>query len=159
MKRAICAAALLLVAACGSKYESAAMGLSWEPPSGVKFVSEQAGPPVMASFSPGIEVRSVATALPEITDLNLRPVLEQACTAAGVPVPARVDSMRMGSIPAGPVARYTFRTGADRGLLYVVAAKDRFVLMILTASESAYPRQESAFERSLARMHLRAARL
>ena len=147
---------LALLSACSSKFESDALGLSWQPPSGVKLESEQAGPPATARFEPGVELRMVKGVLPELTEENLRRAFTDAFIAAGMPAPAKLESFKLGTIPAGTVARYTLADGGERALVYVLPLGERFLVMQLRAPESVYSRRETGFERALATLRIRA---
>ncbi len=146
MNRSALTLCLLLgcVAACSRQLESQALGLQYEPPSGMALRSEQPGPPAVAQFEGGLEVRSVPGAAPKL-DAEPEAVLE----AAGVPVPGRRLNATQGTLPAGPVARYEFQQGSSRTLVYLLPREDRFVLVLYTAAERDYGPGSARVERSL----------
>jgi hypothetical protein len=141
--------ALLLVAGCSRPVSSQALGLEYEPPSGVKFDSEEAGPPAVARFQGGLELRSVPGTPPP-----LEATPEVVLGAAGVPVPGRVVTTSQGTLSAGAVARYEFQQGETRTFVYFLPRPDRFVLITFTAPERDYGPRSSRVERSLSTLKL-----
>lgn len=140
---------LLLAVGCSRPVSSQALGLEYEPPSGVKLASEEAGPPAVARFEGGLELRSVPGTPPP---LDAAP--EAVLGAAGVPVPGKVMNTSQGTISAGPVARYEFLQGDARTLVYFLPKPDRFVLITFTAAERDYGPRSSKVERSLSTLRL-----
>lgn len=134
---------------CSSPLSSQALGLEYEPPSGVKFTSEEAGPPAVARFEGGLELRSVPGTPPP---LDAAP--EVVLGAAGVPVQGKVMNTSQGSITAGPVARYEFLQGEARTLVYFLPRPDRFVLLTFTAPERDFGPRSGKVERSLSTLKL-----
>lgn len=149
--RAIALSLLLLPLAlgCSRPLSSQALGLEYEPPSGVKFTSEEAGPPAVAHFEGGLELRSVPGTPPP---LDAAP--EAVLGAAGVPVPGKVMNTSRGSIDAGPVARYEYLQGGARTLVYFLPRPDRFVLLTFTAPERDFGPRSGRVERSLSTLKL-----
>jgi hypothetical protein len=149
--RAIALSLLLLPFAvgCSSPVSSQALGLEYEPPSGVKFTSEEAGPPAVARFEGGLELRSVPGTPPP-----LEATPDVVLGAAGVPVPGTVMTHTPGSISAGPVARYEFKQGESRTLVYFLPRPDRFVLLTFTAPERDFGPRSGKVERSLSTLRL-----
>lgn len=141
--------ALLLAVGCSRPVTSHALGLEYEPPSGVKFLSEEAGPPAVARFEGGLELRSVPGTPPPL-EANPEVVLG----AAGVPVPGQVLTTAQGTLTAGPVARYEFQQGGARTFMYFLPRPDRFVLVTFTAPERDYGPRSARVERSLSTLKL-----
>ncbi|MET0403316.1 MAG: hypothetical protein ABW123_12970 [Cystobacter sp.] len=129
---------------CSRKLESSVLGLQYEPPPGMALRSEQAGPPAVAAFDGGLEVRSVEGAPPR---LDVEP--EEVLTRAGLTVPGRRLNLTQGTLPAGPVARSEFQQGSSRTLVYLLPREDRFVLVVYTAPERDYGPGSARVERSL----------
>jgi len=140
---------LLLALGCSRPLSSQALGLEYEPPSGVKFTSEEAGPPTVARFEGGLELRSVPGPPPP---LGAAP--EAVLGAAGLQVPGKVMNTSQGSITAGPVARYEFQQGEARTLVYFLPRPDRFVLLTFTAPERDFGPRSGRVERSLSTLKL-----
>jgi hypothetical protein len=140
---------LLLAVGCSRPISSQALGLEYEPPSGVKPASEEAGPPAVARFEGGLELRSVPGTPP-----SLEAAPEVVLGAAGVPVPGKVMNTSQGTITAGPVARYEFLRGDTRTLVYFLPRPDRFVLISFTAPERDYGPRSGKVERSLSTLKL-----
>jgi hypothetical protein len=130
--------------ACSRKLESHALGLQYEPPSGMALRSEQPGPPAVARFEGGLELHSVQGTPPR---LDAPP--EEVLGAAGLPVPGRRLNATQGTLPAGPVARYEFQQGSSRTLVYFLPLTARFVLVLYTAPERDYGPGSARVERSL----------
>src|SRR5262245_52878515 len=96
----------LMLTGCSRKFESDAVGIRFEPPSPMKPTGERAGPPAVAAFQSGLEIRSVPGSVPSMEEPALRTSLEEVRKTSGLPLPGEVRSAKSGSIPAGPVARY-----------------------------------------------------
>lgn len=131
--------------ACSRKLESNTLGLQYEPPSGMALSTEEPGPPAVARFDGGLEVRSV----PGKGAPRLDSPPEDVLGAAGIPVPGRRLNATQGTLPAGPVARYEFQQGTSRTLVYFLPLEDRFVLVLYTAPERDYGPGSARVERSL----------
>ncbi len=130
--------------ACSRKLESNTLGLQYEPPSKMALITEEPGPPTVARFEGGLELRSVQGPPPK-----LEATPEEVLGAAGVPVPGRRLNATQGTIDAGPVARYEFQQGTSRTLVYFLPRADRFVLILYTAPEREYGPGSSRVELSL----------
>ncbi|SEK99237.1 hypothetical protein SAMN05444354_103261 [Stigmatella aurantiaca] len=140
---------LLLALGCSRPVTSDALGLQYEPPSGVSFASEEAGPPAVAHFEGGLELRSVPG-----PELPLETPPEEVFRLAGVSLPGKAVQQARGTLPAGAVARYEFLKGNVRTLVYVLPRPDRFVLVTFSAPESDYGPRSSRVERSLSTLKL-----
>ncbi|WP_232293533.1 hypothetical protein [Stigmatella aurantiaca] len=140
---------VLLALGCSRPLTSEALALQYEPPSGVRFTSEEAGPPAVAHFEGGLELRSVPG-----TALTLETPAEEVFRLAGVPLPGKAVQQARGTLPAGAVARYEFLKGNVRTLVYVLPRPDRFVLITFSASEQDYGPRSSRVERSLSTLKL-----
>lgn len=115
----------------------------------MKFTSEEAGPPAVARFEGGLELRSVPGTPPA-----LEAAPEAVLGAAGVPVPGKVMNTSRGSIDAGPVARYEFLRNGARTLVYFLPRPERFVLLTFTAPEQDFGPRSGRVERSLSTLKL-----
>ena len=144
-----------LLAACAGPYESAALKLQYEPPRGTTLVEEQAGPPAVARFTSGLEIRSVPETAPAIEEGNLEALYAQIANKAGLPARGVLATARPGRIPAGPVVRFSLKERGSRSLVYFLAAGERFLVLSLTSPEARAAAQETGFERSLASLRLR----
>lgn len=106
-----------------------------------------------ATFSGGVEVHRIdAPALP--TSGDLEELKTQLLAASKATAEGATQSARVGSIPAGPVARWETLRGDDRTLLYYLPAKDHYVVMTLTTSQRAFDRRANRFELSLSTLRL-----
>lgn len=141
-----------LLAACANPYESAALKVRYQPPRGVTLVEEQAGPPAVARFSSGLEIRSVSKAPPAFEEGKLEALYQGIARAAGLSGSGAVLSARAGRIPAGPVVRFAVKEEDSRSLVYLLAASQRYLVVSLTAPKGAL---ETDFERSLASLRLK----
>jgi hypothetical protein len=130
--------------ACSRRMESQALGIQYEPPPGMAVLAEEPGPPVVARFQGGLELRSVQGTPPR---LDAPP--EEVLAAAGVPVPGTKLNATQGTLTAGPVARYELQQGTSRTLVYFLPRTDRFVLVLYTAPERDYGPGSARVERSL----------
>ncbi len=124
--------------------ESQTLGLQYEPPPKMALRAEEPGPPAVARFEGGLELRSVEGKPPA---LDAPP--EQVLGAAGVPVPGRQVNATQGTLTAGPVARYEFQQGTSRTLVYFLPRPERFVLVLYTAPERDYGPGSARVELSL----------
>lgn len=119
--------------------------MQYEPPSGMSLRTVEAGPPGLARFEGGLELRSVRGETPA---LAAGP--DAVMAAAGLTVPGSLRKNSEGTLPAGPVARYEFFTAGDsRTLVYFVPRKDGFVLVTFSAPERDYGALSARVERSL----------
>ncbi len=151
------AAALLLpfASACSSGFESDTLGVSWKPPKAFALESQEAGPPPSAKFSQGLELRRVDLKLPEPTETSVGPMLEQVRAPAAVPQGAQLVSSRVGSIPAGAVARYELKDRGERFLVYVLPRDEQAFLLSLRADEGRFSQLSNTLERSLTTLKVR----
>ena len=81
--------------------------------------------------------------------------LEALRSTPGLELQGELVTARAGTLPAGDVARYELSTRGARTLVYLVPAKDRSILLTLTAPDSEYGRLQNQFERSLSTLALR----
>jgi hypothetical protein len=141
MKRA--ALVLLLLAGCKpDTYEG--HGVHWKPPRGVSFSADAAGPPPAAQFSGGVTL----TFHPK-EGLPAEDHLEEIATKF-IPQGVMVMSKRAGSINAGKVARYVWKEGGNRVLMYYLPGKDQVLVITMTAPEARFSADETHFDLSLA---------
>jgi hypothetical protein len=140
---------LLLAVGCSRPVSSQALGLEYQPPSGVTFTAEEAGPPAVARFSGGLEMRSVPGTPPE---LNASP--EAVLGAAGVSMPGRLLNSAQGTLTAGPVGRYEFKQEDTWTLVYFLPRPDRFLLITFSAPSQDYGKRSARVEQSLASLKL-----
>ncbi|MGC4115919.1 MAG: hypothetical protein QM765_15285 [Myxococcales bacterium] len=148
--------ALVAIAACGltgcsSEYDSAEMKLRYHPPRGVKLLEEQAGPPRLARFTSGLEIRSFDQAPPAIVEDKLEDLLKVVSPDA----PGAIISARLGSISAGKVVRWALKDEAGRTIVYFVPRGSRYLVISMRASEGRYAELESQLELSLASLRVR----
>ena len=136
---------------CSSQYESAEMKVRYHPPRGVKLLEEQAGPPRVARFSSGLEIRSVDGVPPEIQEDKLEPLLQ----AISPGLSGDIISARVGSLAAGKVVRWTLKDDGKRTLVYFVPRQARYLVLTMTAAEGRYGDLENQFELSLASLKVR----
>ncbi len=155
MKRILAIVGAGLLAACSNSYESAALKVRYQPPRGVTLVEEKAGPPAVARFSSGLEIRSVAEAPPAVEEGRLEALYEGIARAAGLPERGAVVSARAGRIPAGPVVRFALKEEDSRSLVYLLSASQRFIVVSFTAPKARATTLETDFERSLASLRLK----
>lgn len=135
---------------CSRSISSQELGVQYEPPSGMSLGSVEAGPPALARFKGGLELRAVR-GVPPALDAGPEVVLG----AAGLTVPGRLLQGSEGTLPAGPVARYEFtQSGGARTLVYFVPRKDGFVLVTFSASERDYGALSARVERSLSSLRM-----
>jgi hypothetical protein len=151
MKRtALCGALLALGLGCNGAYESAEMKLRYQPPHGVKLVEEQPGPPRVARFSSGFEIRSVDAAPPAIDPDKLDDLLPQVSPG----MTGSLISSRAGELAAGKVVRFTLKDADKRSLIYFLPLSKRYVVLTLTAPENRYAELETQLELSLSSLHV-----
>lgn len=144
----------LLLAGCSNRFESAGMKVRYQPPRGVELSAESAGLPRVASFTGGIELRSVQASPPAIDEGALAPLFQTVTGAAGLQVPGTVTDSRLGSIPAGKVVRWAVRDAGSRSLVYFLPAGDRFLVLRLESPDAGADRRENQFELSLSSLKL-----
>ncbi|XXF75347.1 hypothetical protein P2318_19995 [Myxococcaceae bacterium GXIMD 01537] len=151
MKRTALFPMLLLscAVACSRQMESKGLGLQYEPPPGMALREEVGGPPAVARFEGGLEVRAV-----EGTPLSLDAPVEAVLGAAGVQVPGRPLNSTQGTLSAGPVARYEFQQDSSRTLVYFLPRAERFLLVLYSAPERDYGADSARVERSLSTLKL-----
>ncbi len=154
MNRFLALAAAGLVAACGNSYQSASLKVRYQPPRGVTLVEELPGPPAVARFSSGLEIRSVAEALPAVDDGRLEALYSGVARAAGLSGRGAILSARSGRIPAGPVVRFAVQEEGSRSLVYFLAGNGRYLVVSLTPPKARAAALETDFERSLASLRL-----
>jgi len=140
---------LLCVIGCSRGFTLRVLGVQYEPPSGMGLLAEEAGPPAVARFEKGLELRSVVGTPP-----TLEAGPEAVLAAAGLPVPGRLVQSSQGTLPAGPVARYELTRDGARTLVYFLPRKDGFVLVTFSAPERDYGALSARVERSLSTLRL-----
>ncbi len=152
---------LLLVAllaawlpACSNAFDSPALRLKYQPPRNAKLLEESAGPPRLARFDNGFEIRAVDAEPLAIDETRLDQLLPLACDKAGFACGQKVSS-KAGSIGNRAVARFTFKEGGDRRLLYYLPAGKRYLVLTFTASEASYDKREIEVDRSLGSLKVR----
>lgn len=137
---------LVCVTACSHRMDSPALGLQYEPPSGMAVRSEEPG---VVHFEGGLELRSIQGTPPRLEASS-----QEVLAAAGLPVTGRQLNATQGTLPAGTVARYELQQGASRTLVYFLPRPDRFVLVLYTAPEHEYGPGSARVERSLSTLTL-----
>ena len=148
----IAVAALALTGCSSSEVKSAAHRLSWKPPRGVTLAAET---PAGLTFSGGVELHSVdGTPAPLGDEGQLDSLLLTALAGAKVEPLAKRLSGRLGSIPAGKVARWVMAGGGQRALHYYLPLKARYLLVSMTASEEAFGTRESQLDLSLSSLKI-----
>ncbi|ATB27706.1 hypothetical protein [Melittangium boletus] len=141
---------LSFAVACSRQVDSTALALQYEPPSGMRLLSEEPGPPAVVRFEGGLQLRSVVGA-----PLRLDASPEEILRAAGMPESGqRPLNATQGTLPAGPVARHEFQQGTTRTLVYVLPREDRCVFVLYTAPERDYGPGLARVERSLSTLKL-----
>lgn len=136
---------------CSNRFDSEAMALKYHPPHGVDLVDEQAGPPRVARFSNGLEIRSIEGAAPAVQEDKLEDLLKVVSPG----VQGAIISARPGTIDAGQVVRWTIKEDAKRTLVYFVPRPKRYLVLTLTAPESRYSNLESQLELSLSSLKMK----
>ena len=147
--RALWLLGVLLTVGCSRPVSSQALGLEYQPPSGVTFTSEEAGPPAVARFAGGLEMRSVPGTPPP---LDASP--EAVLSAAGLSMPGKLVKSAQGTLTAGPVGRYEFKQEDTWTLVYFLPRPDRFLLITFSAPSQDYGRLSSRVEQSLSTLKL-----
>ncbi len=144
-------AAALGLAGCSNEFDSAELKVRYRPPRGVKLVGEQPGPPRVARFSSGLEIRAVESAPPAYQDDKLEDLLAVVSPEAT----GAIISARVGTLAAGKVVRWTLKDEAGRTLVYFVPRQSRYLVLSLRASEGRYADLENQLELSLASLRVR----
>jgi hypothetical protein len=155
MRRTFVALAVTLVAGCSNRFDSAIVKVRYQPPRGASLLEEQAGPPAVARFSSGLEIRSVQGAPPDVDEARLDALYPLVASKAGLAVEGALASARSGRIPAGSVVRFAVKGGGSRSVVYFLPAARRFLVLSLTSPEARAAAQETGFERSLGTLRLR----
>jgi hypothetical protein len=151
MRKWIVVAALAWVGCKSGELKSDALKLSWKPPRSVTLVEER---PDALLFSSGVQIHSIAGEPPPIDEGKLDALLSTILSAAKLePLEKRI-SARVGSIPAGPVARYVLAGGGQRSLYYYLPLQGRFLLISLSAAEAGFGAQESQLDLSLSSLKI-----
>ena len=143
---------VLTLAGCkGNEVRSTALKLSWKPPRGVSLLEEA---PNLIRFTEGVEVHSVDGEPPPIDEGQLDALLLNAFGRAKIDLlPTRI-SARIGSVPAGAVARWVLSGGGGRALHYYLPLKGRFLTISMTAPEGAFGTLESQLDLSLSSLKI-----
>jgi hypothetical protein len=145
----------LMAAACSRAFESSPLGMAWTPPSGVRLVSQDSGPPARAVFEGGITWYRIDGAAVSMGERGLPAMLESIAAAGHVALNGTVTSARTGTLPVGAVARYELRAAATRTLAYVIPRSGGAMLLLATASEAQYGRTSASVELSLSTVRWR----
>lgn len=148
-------AAVVSLGGCKSgKYEG--NGVSWKLPRGVSLESENAvpGATAAAQFSDGVQLKTYALAdhgdwPTEADEGHLEDIAKRVLPKDITPI-----SRRGGTLPAGKVARFVWREGDNRTLLYYLPAKGSIVVISLTAPETRFSSLEDHFDLSLSSLKL-----
>lgn len=151
MRAWILVAALALAGCKGSEVKSTQLRLSWKPPRGVSLVEES---PAALRFTDGVEIHSVAGEVPAIDEAQLDALLAAVLSRAKLPPLEKRISARIGSVPAGAVARWVLAGGGQRALHYYLPLKGRFLLISLTAPEGSFGTRESQLDLSLSSLKI-----
>ena len=145
---ASCLLSVSLVA-CSSGYQSQQLKVSLVPARGIKLQEEEAGPPTIARFSSGFELRSVVGSGPALDEGQLPAALDQVVAGAKLPSLGTLLSSRLGTLPIGKVARFELRGSGSRTLLYFIPLGRRFLVARLTQPEREYGLSQPQVELSL----------
>jgi hypothetical protein len=150
--RACLLIAVLALSGCkGGEVKSETLKLSWKPPRGVSLVEETPG---ALHLSNGVELKSIDGEGPALDEGKLDATLLEVLGKAKVdPLEKRI-SARLGSVPAGAVARWVLAGGGNRALHYYLPLKGRFLLISMTASEAAFGTAESQLDLSLSSLKI-----
>lgn len=143
--------ALMLVAGtgCFGKLESDLLHLSYQAPKPLRLLKEREGPPPTAMFTGGLVFTDVGEmAVP--TDANLPELLGKAFETAKLERDPETVSAKVGSLPAGPVARWELKGPRLRTLAYLVHRPGHAVLVTFSAPEGHFGPQAARIEASLA---------
>jgi hypothetical protein len=139
--------AVLALTACSSRFSSKEMGLSWQPPRGVELVKQEFGSMPSATFSGGHRIIALSAKPLVIEEVNLVAIGDETIRLLGEG--AKVERSSVGTIPAGPVARFEIGRGEDRILAYYVLLGNRAVVLSLTQSPASFAQASNKFEMSL----------
>ncbi len=145
-------AVVFLVGCKGDEMKSATHHLSWKPPRGVVLTSET---PSALLFSQGVKITVIPgapPALPEEGGLDAL-LLTALKTAGDEPLDKRISG-RLGSVPAGKVARWVLSGGGQRALHYYLPAKNRALVISMVADEAAFGTRESQLDLSLSTLKI-----
>lgn len=146
--------ALLVMGCASNEYNEGALAMKWKPPPGVELQGEsKEGNVTTAKFSGGVEVLSIAEAPPAIEG-DLDKLKAALMSGSKLPVKGELRSGRAGTIPAGKTVRWEMFSGDDKSLIYYVPAKDRYVLLTLTAPASQFNKRSDKLEMSLGSLRL-----
>lgn len=147
--RLLALAVLLFSAGCKEPAWSG-HGVSWKPPRGVAFEAESTaeGATAAVKFSGG-----VALSLYAAGGMPSHEALEEVA-ARFLPKGVKAISRRVGSLPAGKVARLVWADQGNRTLLYYLPSGDRVLVVTLTAPEARFNGLETQFDLSLATLRL-----
>ncbi|HEY3449509.1 MAG TPA: hypothetical protein VGK67_24360 [Myxococcales bacterium] len=151
MTLAWAAIAALGLIGCSNEFESAEMKVRYHPPRGVKFVDEVPGPPRVAHFSSGLEIRSVDTPPPAYQEDKLEDLLKVVSPEAS----GAIISARPGSLDAGKVVRWTLKEEGRRTIVYFVPRTTRYLVISMSASEGRYSDAENQLELSLSSLRVK----
>jgi len=146
---------LLGLSACSTSFDSALLKVRYVPPSGVKLSSEEAGPPAVARFSQGIELRMVTGPAPAIDEAHFDLLLDALRDGAKVAAPGKLVSARPGTLSIGAVVRLEVKGEGTRSLVYFIPLEGRYLVASLTAPEARYGMLEAQVERSLSSLSTR----
>ncbi|MHB8879341.1 MAG: hypothetical protein ACYC8T_37070 [Myxococcaceae bacterium] len=155
MRTSFILALCLALAGCSNTFESALLKVKYEPPRGVKLSGEETGPPAVARFTQGIELRSVPAAPPTVDEAHLEALLEEVRAASKLSAPGRMVSARTGTLSIGPVVRFEVKDRDSRSLVYFIPLEGRYLVASVTAPESRYGMLETQVERSLSTLERR----
>ncbi|MBI5547390.1 MAG: hypothetical protein HY901_26200 [Deltaproteobacteria bacterium] len=152
MKTKLLAVVLLVVGwGCSGAYDSPEMKVRYQPPHGTRLLEEQPGPPRVARFSSGLEIRSVNAQPPAIEEGKLEALLAQVSPG----IKGDIINARMGTLDAGRVVRWSIKEAEGRTLIYYLPRTDRYLVLSLSAPDSRFATLESQFELSLATLKIR----
>lgn len=151
MRTWVVVAVIALMGCEGSEVKSEAMRLSWKPPRGVSLLEET---PQVLRFSKGVEIHAVTAPPPELDEGKLDALLSTVLGAAGMtPLPTRISG-RLGSIPAGPVARWVLAGGGGRALHYYLPNKGRYLVISMTLPEGEFGTAENQLDLAMSTLKL-----
>jgi hypothetical protein len=150
----LCALAVGSTAGCSRDYDSPLLGISWTPPAGTRLVEEAPGPVPHATFDDGAAWYRLGAAFP-LDEATLKDQLPNVLAAAGVAAGGSVGSAKLGTLPAGSVARYELSGGGGHTLVYVIPQGAGTLLLLFRAPSARYGSASAALERSLAQLRLR----
>ena len=147
----ILGAVLTLTGCKGNEVKSEALRLSWKPPSGVSLA--QATDDAL-TFTNGVEIHSIQGKPLDIEEGKLDPLMLMVLAAAHLdPLPTRISG-RLGTIPAGIVARWVLAGGGQRALHYYLPLKGRFLVISMAAPEGVFGTRENQLDLSLSTLKI-----